>query len=932
MSSPYANRSTGSSDGSTPLTVLGDGQHTSGQSNAAASGLPVSVPFTLSLNEIGRSGQFQLVVNVNAENATDRPTGQTHQSRELQAIPSLGPHALPLHQGNKSSPTLSLSRDAQGWVDLSSIPSAFVQNAAPEWDWLPSGSGTLPHQAPTRRNDLKARIKRSGRGIIVRLRKGSTAGPSEGDDVKDIHLIEHQPEATPTGYELETPDVPVELDSTPIIPEIGSSGPNLGAHVRQLAPHQYSAVGPFSVSNQTESWPARSPPPVELPGRLARNSISVGTEGFSDAETLIHGAGPIGDLWDETDTQSSTVPCSIVTEFSTTTTRRNSLSSILSTPVGGLQLSEVAWPESAPVDNQDGRRESSWEDLREIQADETAIKTTERKKSHRSRIIRPSRSTVRARFVVPESHNVPSRLMDWPPKHGDDEVLGGYSKLAPPLGELKRRWFRSEDADNANVLQRRSKSFNALKPPHSQARKVIGRSQSASIPVPVLRAKPGKLKLRTKCSQRNSDDVVSTGSPPTTVKTEEQQQSPTQRSTQSESPVVSFPIQQPQPYIKQPDTQTQDSSTTSGPLPLPQNYETRLVDMRSRSKSFVSLAAFGLLSLARNAIDWLGGQCGPEHSVKEGFVRVRWTCHCGEVRYDDFIERRVGAARELEAYLNRPQSHTPRMHTNGSSTSSTPSISSAVSSIFSNPALSPSSTFGTQSSLSSNLTSSSPKMHSRQNPFSVVISPPPTPSWLLTCVNEGRATPKVVHLDMTSPRIKSDKDLALTLRSHYASIKHPLLHILRVRGLTTIHFVQFEVHRNRFADIRKSPDMPSGALAKTWYDFEPHDLVPPVGEKYLLHLFKHPQDYDGELITYLRSPKRKKRLDVGVGWGIHLVEGFLPARVWTLMLGMFGLGSLVFAVVWVCVRRDDMQGAFGVAAWMTTLAGLSVAWAQASLE
>lgn len=67
------------------------------------------------------------------------------------------------------------------------------------------------------------------------------------------------------------------------------------------------------------------------------------------------------------------------------------------------------------------------------------------------------------------------------------------------------------------------------------------------------------------------------------------------------------------------------------------------------------------------------------------------------------------------------------------------------------------------------------------------------------------------------------------------------------------------------------------------YFFEPADLLPPVGSQYLLHLFKHPEDYDGELITYLRAPKRHGRLQLGVGYGINLVEGFLAGRVWMVL-------------------------------------------------
>ena len=119
---------------------------------------------------------------------------------------------------------------------------------------------------------------------------------------------------------------------------------------------------------------------------------------------------------------------------------------------------------------------------------------------------------------------------------------------------------------------------------------------------------------------------------------------------------------------------------------------------------------------------------------------------------------------------------------------------------------------------------------------------------------------------------------------------------------------------------------------KSGYDFEPVDLVPPVGSQYLLHLFKHPEDYDGELVTYLRAPKRRSRLEFGVGWGINLVEGFLADRVWTLVIGFFVLGSIIFAAVWACKRNGDIQGAFAVSGWIITLAALVVGWIQACLE
>lgn len=155
------------------------------------------------------------------------------------------------------------------------------------------------------------------------------------------------------------------------------------------------------------------------------------------------------------------------------------------------------------------------------------------------------------------------------------------------------------------------------------------------------------------------------------------------------------------------------------------------------------------------------------------------------------MERRPGAARLLEAYLNRPRSHTPTSPTGRTSTSST--MSSVFSSVSTASTLAtPSSTFGGPSSWGKNGDSSrfSPSRVRSSNPFSVRIGGYPEEQWLLTCANEGRFTPKIVHLDVNTQKIKSDKDLALALREHYEQLNRGWFKWARLRGLTTIEFVQ----------------------------------------------------------------------------------------------------------------------------------------------
>lgn len=201
-------------------------------------------------------------------------------------------------------------------------------------------------------------------------------------------------------------------------------------------------------------------------------------------------------------------------------------------------------------------------------------------------------------------------------------------------------------------------------------------------------------------------------------------------------------------------------------------------------------------------------------------------------------------------------------------------------------------------------------------------------TYLLTCANEGRFTPRWTNLDTSPDKISDDKDLSMALRAHYLSLNGKWYHYLRLRGLIRVDFVQFRAHRNKFADIRKRPDMPQ--TDNPDYEFK-SDLVPPVGSNYLIHLLNHPQDSEQERIAYERFPKRRSKLTAGeCGWGIELVETFLADRVWALLMLLFGVGSGVFATVWA-VREHDVQGAFGIAAWVCGLATLLVGWLEVCL-
>ena len=124
------------------------------------------------------------------------------------------------------------------------------------------------------------------------------------------------------------------------------------------------------------------------------------------------------------------------------------------------------------------------------------------------------------------------------------------------------------------------------------------------------------------------------------------------------------------------------------------------------------------------------------------------------------------------------------------------------------------------------------------------------------------------------------------------------------------------------------------------YSYTPAPLghVPPIGPNYLTHLYHHPEAAENDRCKLLpRFPKKvEERLvyahqDIQMGWGIHFVEGWKWDRIWMLLLVLFLLGSLAFAVCWWLLEHD-LQGAFAVASYVITFLTLVVGTAQVRMH
>lgn len=205
--------------------------------------------------------------------------------------------------------------------------------------------------------------------------------------------------------------------------------------------------------------------------------------------------------------------------------------------------------------------------------------------------------------------------------------------------------------------------------------------------------------------------------------------------------------------------------------------------------------------------------------------------------------------------------------------------------------------------------------------------------FLLLCYSEGRYATKLLQLDLISLAATSDKTLFKLLRSNYYSMRRPWLSFFSLRALEWIKFVHFEMYRSELVDVRKINDIPPPEHQEYKYAPAPPDVIPPVGDRHMMHLFQHPECADDEMLCLSRFPKKLKeklRCAKGVnpGWGLQFVEGWDFRKIWIVVFMLFGLGSVVLGVLWA-VYKHSIQDAFAISSYMLTFAALSVGLMQA---
>ncbi|KAI9875203.1 MAG: hypothetical protein M1830_008767 [Pleopsidium flavum] len=280
-----------------------------------------------------------------------------------------------------------------------------------------------------------------------------------------------------------------------------------------------------------------------------------------------------------------------------------------------------------------------------------------------------------------------------------------------------------------------------------------------------------------------------------------------------------------------------------------------------------------------------------ESPLQRGKKRVRWRCRCGRQMYDDVRELRPGAAARYEAALNqrlKTQTDTAQS-TEGGSKSLGDSVSSSLlgfASLFKHFRRSP----------------TLPQYHQQsikpEQTLQTSLQPTAEKLYLLLCIPHRRYATKLIHTDVCT----------------------------------------FELYKSSLVDIHAHDSIPPESRKDEYrYRPIPAEIIPPVGENHLMHLFDHPEDADEETVCLEKFPKRlRERLSVcsnertNIGWGIHFVEGLHWTKLW--LFGLLGIiFSALFGVFW-SVWEHDIQGGFAVAGCMMVFFTFTTDTVQAAFE
>ncbi|KAK5663757.1 hypothetical protein OQA88_4188 [Cercophora sp. LCS_1] len=358
---------------------------------------------------------------------------------------------------------------------------------------------------------------------------------------------------------------------------------------------------------------------------------------------------------------------------------------------------------------------------------------------------------------------------------------------------------------------------------------------------------------------------------------------------------------------------------TAAPCPTPCPPETKATRWLQLPKS--------IYKHARNTIsDKLLRQ------VEPGYVRVSWTCRCG-----DHLHIKVASNRQDAALKFAHQAAGPNAHTVTSQTSSVSGLTNVGSQTSSSALTTDASTTGS-SDRDSNPESPNTVPSDDENNQPEPFIPAGTKKFVLLCVNtnvRGISQRKLANVDVTD--VQCSEEMFRRLQHAYHT-----LHKSRNPFLVpkTMHYVKFQL-----LNLQKSGEcighyqtnsIPTRKqVLNQEYAFAPcppllGDL--PMPPDIFMHAFLDAGDHLGPMAVEVLPKKLWRALawdrrvhdhfNIPQGWGFYIVEGInWPLVQWCAAITLFGV--TVLTVCW-SVLMTDVQGGTGLGQYCLAVLALSV--------
>jgi hypothetical protein len=180
--------------------------------------------------------------------------------------------------------------------------------------------------------------------------------------------------------------------------------------------------------------------------------------------------------------------------------------------------------------------------------------------------------------------------------------------------------------------------------------------------------------------------------------------------------------------------------------------------------------------------------------------------------------------------------------------------------------------------------------------------------------------------------VSSDAQLFDRIRERYREVRSFRTKYFLLKPVD-VHFVQFSVEdRYRVGILDKPMAIPTQAeMDAEGYAYHPCPLKPPpIPANIFLHHLSNPGPHR-RLLWGNRIPQKlhgsilqvQAADTLVVGWGVHIIEGL--NRVTVLLCALAGLVvSGIVSVAWA-ITRDDVQGGFGIGAWLASVQAVVVA-------